>query len=886
MNKIGASLRLGLLAAAMGVALSGCNNATGGSADIAETIVGIASDGAVLANASISISDANKTIINVSADADGRYTFHPGTHSYPFMLSVAANGKVFYSLITSADRQANINAASTLITQIALNTSQLGTAFSDASFKKVTQEKIAQAEALYLEAMRADSPQAAQIFDVSPRIKNYAPTTLTQEGDAYAQYMGMVEPALSPLDAHILLLNRKPYRFSSYSTAEYRDSDDLLSAGLGDAGMLLGPPGYPPDYLGRVTPADLRKNAIYNAYHSLSDFAAGGGYGSLWERVVKIPGVEYLGYSDPGDGSRNVSTLVQIPAAFDVHKPCIVVVPAAGLRGVYSANPTAEWGLRHGCAIAATDKGAGIAAEYIDSADSYEINGLIGNGSGTTSSLQFKTGYTGSAALDFKSKYPYRFALKFSHSKLNPEKNWGANTLDAAKFAFYLLNEKFGTQADVGSRKLRTITPDNTTVILAGDGEGGSAALAALEQDVLSLVDGAVLLQPSAQTKTDGVSIQQGEATVAAAGKSLVDYISYANLFQPCAALVRPSSPDFGSIDSNAAANRCSSLKDKGLLAGSTLSAQASEALDKLQAYGWQPDAADLHAATYVRRTAGYAVAYVNSYARATALDRLCDLSYAVTNASGSPVASNDLLRATLFADGIGLFPYGGVSLVNNTAVGGALRWDKAISAATGRADYSFDSAYCLRALALGKDPVSGAAVVDKETRDAEGTVISKDLSGTWSANIAASSNEVKLTAALQGKPTIILHGRSDPLFPVNHSSRPFVAKSLATDGVRSKLRYYEVLNAQHWDAANGSAGFDTRYVPLRPYLQQSLDLMYAHLTLNQALPPSQVLRTVPRGGTAGSAPAITTSNVPPIALVPAAGDAIRFSGSTLSIPN
>ena len=277
MNKIGATLRLGLLAAALGVALSGCNKATGGSADVAETIVGIVADGAVLANTSISISDSNKTIINLSTDANGRYTFHPGTHSYPFMLSVAANGKAFYSLITSADRQVNINAASTLITQMALNTSQLGTAFASASFKKVTQEKIAQAEALYLESMRADSPLAAQVFDASPRVKDYVPTTLTQEGDAYDQYMGMVDPALSPRDSQILLLNKKPYRFGSYSTVEYRNTDDLLSAGLGDAGMLLPAPGYPPDIAGRVSTADLRKNAIYNAYHGLTDFTVGGG---------------------------------------------------------------------------------------------------------------------------------------------------------------------------------------------------------------------------------------------------------------------------------------------------------------------------------------------------------------------------------------------------------------------------------------------------------------------------------------------------------------------------------------------------------------------------------------------------------------------------------
>lgn len=42
----------------------------------------------------------------------------------------------------------------------------------------------------------------------------------------------------------------------------------------------------------------------------------------------------------------------------------------------------------------------------------------------------------------------------------------------------------------------------------------------------------------------------------------------------------------------------------------------------------------------------------------------------------------------------------------------------------------------------------------------------------------------------------------------------------------------------------------------------------------------------VPRGGTAGAAPAITAANVPPIATTPAAADAIAFANNTVTIPN
>jgi hydroxybutyrate-dimer hydrolase len=80
--------------------------------------------------------------------------------------------------------------------------------------------------------------------------------------------------------------------------------------------------------------------------------------------------------------------------------------------------------------------------------------------------------------------------------------------------------------------------------------------------------------------------------------------------------------------------------------------------------------------------------------------------------------------------------------------------------------------------------------------------------------------------------------------------------------------------------------GYDTRYIPLHVYLNRALDAMYAHLKNGTALPASQVVRTVPRGGVAGAAPAISAANLPAIATTPAAADAITFSGTTLHVPD
>ena len=45
-------------------------------------------------------------------------------------------------------------------------------------------------------------------------------------------------------------------------------------------------------------------------------------------------------------------------------------------------------------------------------------------------------------------------------------------------------------------------------------------------------------------------------------------------------------------------------------------------------------------------------------------------------------------------------------------------------------------------------------------------------------------------------------------------------------------------------------------------------------------------VRTVPRGGTPGAAPAVTAANVPPIVATPAASDMIIFASNTVTIPN
>jgi hydroxybutyrate-dimer hydrolase len=142
---------------------------------------------------------------------------------------------------------------------------------------------------------------------------------------------------------------------------------------------------------------------------------------------------------------------------------------------------------------------------------------------------------------------------------------------------------------------------------------------------------------------------------------------------------------------------------------------------------------------------------------------------------------------------------------------------------------------------------------------------------------------EVQQSGKLRGKPAIIVHGRADTLVPVNFSSRAYVAHNRWRDGTGSGLRYIEVTNAQHFDAFLGLPGYSSSYVPLHVYFNRAMDAMWAHLTSGAGLPPSQVVRTTPRGA---GAPPITAGNVPPIAANPAASDRITFDGDTLVIPD
>jgi hydroxybutyrate-dimer hydrolase len=683
-------------------------------------------------------------------------------------------------------------------------------------------------------------------------------------------------------------LNFKPAFVSGpLRTTEYDGvNDDLLTAGLGAAGLAGAAPGYA-DPL-HPTAAELRRNAIYNNYRALVDMTSGGGYGRFYGPDVgldeqptggdgKVAGAEVIAYSDDGSGRRNVTLMVQVPASFDPARPCIVSATSSGSRGIYGAISTGEWGLKKGCAVAYTDKGTGAAPHDLMNDTVPLIDGTRASATTAGTGAHFNAGLSDAERNAFNALTPDRFAFKHAHSRRNPEKDWGRFTLQAIEFAFYVLNERFSPRTGTGLA-VAQIRPHNTLVIASSISNGGGSALAAAELDAGGLIDGVAVTEPAVQLPADaGIAIERGGVPVASAGRTLYDYTTWANLYQPCAGLApelagTPFQASYTALFGFVAGNRCASLKAKGLLTAATTAAQASEALGKLRAHGWEADSDALHASSAAFEIpSAVSVTFANAYARASVADALCGYSFGAVFAAGPSLNLPTTLPAAnlagMFATGNGVPPSSGVALINDrsaAAFGGPRRDVGSVSPSTLAFDMNVDGALCLRALLAGSDAAAQA--------------------------LRAGIGEATRNGNLRGKPALVVQGRSDALLPVNHAGRAYTAFSKKVEGAASRLSYIEVTNAQHFDGFIGLPavlpGYDTRYVSVHLYLFRALDAMWSHLAEGAPLPASQVVRTVPRGGTPGAAPAIGAANTPPIALVPAAADAITFSANTLRVPD
>lgn len=413
---------------------------------------------------------------------------------------------------------------------------------------------------------------------------------------------------------------------------EHRGNDDLLSAGLGLAGLA----GLPTDFAdaARPTPAELRRRAIQMGWKGIADLGPLGGYGRVYGQVPDVPGREFSAFARLPEAVHPHRVLCQIPDHFDTAARCLVVAPASGSRGIYGAMALAgAWGLARGCAVVYTDKGAGTG--YFDCTD------------GTGIALDGTRVEAGSQMLEFEpasADTDAGIAVKHAHSGDHPEADWGRHVLQAVEFGLAMLDQACPDQAP--------FTRDNTRVIAVGTSNGGTAVLQAAGLDQDGWLDGVVALEPNVQA--------------AEGSRSLYDYASEAAVWMPAALLdERFAEVPFARIQG--AVNplwlqRMESLREHGWTPAAGGSAGVRAAYEHLHDNGWT-DTALATAASSVTFDLWRAVAvtYASTYLRAGV--GAMPGGYAFQQVQ-LPGMSAEQARATWWTDGTGIPPHPGIGLL------------------------------------------------------------------------------------------------------------------------------------------------------------------------------------------------------------------------------
>lgn len=439
----------------------------------------------------------------------------------------------------------------------------------------------------------------------------------------------------------------------------HRQDDDLLSAGLGHAGLLTA---APPAFADPAAPtaAEIRRRALWNSWRGIADLMPGGGFGQLYGTLQAVPGREYATLVRLPDARQPHRVVVQVPDNFDAAKRCVVVAPSSGSRGVYGAVAVAgPWALPRGCALAYTDKGAG--------SDYFDLDAQVGiRADGSTAALEAADDF---AFLPDAPVNATGVAFKHAHSKDNPEAQWGGHVRQAADIALQALNQALP--------EAPTFTHANTRVIAVGISNGGGAVLRAAEQGQ-GWLDGVVAGEPNIYSNGAG-------------SRALYDYTTEAAELMPCALLALedlPASP-LSAAGKALGGLRCASLAGAGSINGADVAAQARDALARLQAAGWTEPALRAGALSVdFDLWRAVAVTYASAYGRYGVGEHPCGYAFAATTGP-APRAATQAERAAWLSDGSGIPPGAGVNIVDSRASG---------------ADSTLAGVQCLRALWQGQD--------------------------------------------------------------------------------------------------------------------------------------------------------------------------------------
>ena len=545
------------------------------------------------------------------------------------------------------------------------------------------------------------------------------------------------------------------------TASEHRDGDDLLTAGLGAAGLRTATPPAFAD-AEHPTAAELRRRAIWQSWRGIADLGPTGGYGTLYGSLADVPGREFSSLAFVPGAKHPHRVLAQVPDRFDINKRCLVVTVASGSRGVYGAMAVgAAWGLPRGCAVVHTDKGAGSDYFDVDAGQGVVLDGRI---AGPEAGLAFMPANPHGGGI----------AFKHAHSQDNPEADWGRHARQAAEFGLRSLAMAFPDAAP--------FTFDNTRVIAVGISNGGGAVLRAAEQQD-DWLDGVVAGEPNVLADIPGA-------------RALYDYTTEAALLMPCAlpALGLPAMPTSEPF--------CAALAADGVIEGKDLASRQKSALARLRDAGWRDPALRAAAtSTAFDLWRAVAVTYASAYTRAAPDAHPCGYRFSAMEA-GKPRPANAGERAAWWSDATGIPPGAGVQIVDPdapTALG-------------------LPGLKCLRSLWTGQG----------------------DAARALQAGVA----QTRAAPPRAGLPVIVVHGTDDGLIPTAFSSAPYVAAARAAG---RDVRYWQVRNAQHFDAFLALPQFASQHVPLLPYVYAALDRLDAHLDGAAPLPADAVIEARPR---------------------------------------
>ncbi|MGY6631908.1 MAG: 3-hydroxybutyrate oligomer hydrolase family protein [Wenzhouxiangella sp.] len=440
----------------------------------------------------------------------------------------------------------------------------------------------------------------------------------------------------------------QPAATVNWRISEHRGDDDLLSAGLGLAGLQRPAQALPPWPAAEA--ADLRRLAIHSAWTGLAALNPAGGVGGLLDDLPAVPGREFSHRQALDGRAHPVRYLVQLPDAFDPARPCLVAAAASGSRGVYGAISIAGgWGLPRGCAVVYTDKGAGTDFFTFDDQHGTDLDGR-------RRPADELAGLAVRPARVPDGQDAGRVYMPHAHSGDHPEADWGRHVLTSIELSLDLLREQFGDALD----------PGQVQVIATGLSNGAGAALRAAEQDERGLINAVVAVMPN---------------ITAPDAPPLYDYARLAAVLQPClladaeATLAKP----LGNPLLVAAGQlRCESLVEAGWLE----QAEPGLAREALLAAGFDEAALELAASNVALDLwRSVLVSYASAYLAGDAFDMPCGYGFSAASASADQ-------RQAWWASHSGVGAGGGIELIDGLAEG---------------ADRALNGLRCLHDLAEGE---------------------------------------------------------------------------------------------------------------------------------------------------------------------------------------